>query len=1421
MRRDYVELDRTFLDYSDELDIEGSAWKSYFAGLSGNLNWEKLLQSRYVVILGEAGSGKTWELEAQTEKIKKIGQIAFFIRIEALANQILSAALDASDLAPFSKWQNGIDSATFFLDSVDEAKLQKPQAFYDALNALVKGIGPAAIKRMRVVVSCRVSEWRGKADLCELQRRFDIPEVQLMSTGPPMRQEGPQPLLRLVQLAPLDRERVAILAAHLNVRNTSEFIAAIDAGDLWDFAGRPQDVENLATYWHEKGRFGSIRQMVDFDISHKLRESRDRVDPLSLDEAINGAVALAAAVLLCRRFTFAVPDEPSDPSLAASIDPQDVLTGWKADHIRALLSRAIFDEATYGRVRFHHRTIAEYLAAKWIISLQKGGCSLRSIENIIIGQAHGKEVILPSSCAVAAWLTVLDWPWRRLILDRIIQLDPAILLNSGDPQSLPVDAKRLILKSIVDRNAGRHRVRIDADIAQLRRLAHDDLAGEINKYLVDREISIDIRELFLRLIGHGKLSACIDTAIAIIADESEDEILRYYALFAVSENGTTDHLRTVVDVVKRSRELSSGMCALLCERLYPRIIGAEEVLHLISRAMRSNQMQVRNLRDAVNKLITDLAPEEHLTVILRGLIALVTQPPLLTYEGTVTPISSRFMWLGNALYEAVRRLLLLHCLDEQAIADLGQAIFLLGKIKKYDRDIRENRYNLQDESEAHPNVRRTYVWNRVADLRSLRADSEINAHSIYDFYSVLSVSAVDQSWLLEDISERNDEQDREIALKIAATLWYEIGRTKTFRHALKNAVRGNSRLRDIFQQQFPNPLFRVTDLIKSCIYRLQHRERVRIRRKINDIVGHLTNVWRNYYNRYWCLAHIDGIRSARYPWTLYKLADYQERGRSVPGESHSDLVADFGSRVATAAREGWKVSWRQFRPLFPHEREDQSTTDIRITIGLKGIEADVADGLQIETLTTEEATIATLYALYEWNGFPSWCASLAKSHPAQVQAVLIRCVEMEWLTPAGAPHPAGILSSLLYSGKIFRQLIVSRVVELLKLGDPPHIDVLRYALTIIPKEDPVAAGIAELAAQRICCYQSDDRRFFMWLVFWLNLDCRGAIDFLDAFLTAHPDSCVSTMESLGSILHNQKVNYENNDAPYYCDLSCLSRLIRVFYLYIRPMEDIDRSDEGSFSPTARDDAQWYRSYLLEMLVKSPDKAAHSVLRSLSDETTLVAHRDYILRLLDERTEIDAEGPAWMPADIYAYARDYEILPRSAHILFSLVLYRLDDIKNLIEYEDFSIRGLFRPDDPEDRLQKWFAAELTRTSNQKYNIVREAEVDQEKKPDILVVAPGIERLPIEIKWAHKWSFSALSDALIEQLIGQYMRTNRSRHGIYLLCNAEVGRQWEPSSGQRIDFGELVARLMGQANEVLHNDSDIDSLAVIGIDFTTSA
>lgn len=290
------------------------------------------------------------------------------------------------------------------------------------------------------------------------------------------------------------------------------------------------------------------------------------------------------------------------------------------------------------------------------------------------------------------------------------------------------------------------------------------------------------------------------------------------------------------------------------------------------------------------------------------------------------------------------------------------------------------------------------------------------------------------------------------------------------------------------------------------------------------------------------------------------------------------------------------------------------------------------------------------------------------------------------------------------------------------------------------------------------------------------------------------------------------------ESPSFRRADSLIRFISLCFKHIRTEEDIDRTSGGVFTPTARDDAQHFRGTLLKYLAESKESHAFQRLQELLVNPLLESRKDYILHLLDEKAENDAEPSAWRAQDVVVFMSKHEAPPRSSDDLFWIALKRFALIKDSVENADFSQRRDLRQDDPEETLQVWLARQLESSTNEIYKVVREPEVDRKKKPDIRLVTAGLNPVTIEIKWAHDWSYNDLEKALHEQLVGLYMKTNRSRHGILMLATYDAKRQWQTPDGKRIGFEQLIVLLKERASLVLKTRMDIDGLEIVGIDFS---
>ncbi len=96
----------------------------------------------------------------------------------------------------------------------------------------------------------------------------------------------------------------------------------------------------------------------------------------------------------------------------AALDISKILPNWGAEQRATLLERPLFGFASYGRVRFHHRSVVEFLAANVSTRFSRGWNADQSDQAPFDHRdGAGTRTVRPSMRPVAAWLAL----WRESI----------------------------------------------------------------------------------------------------------------------------------------------------------------------------------------------------------------------------------------------------------------------------------------------------------------------------------------------------------------------------------------------------------------------------------------------------------------------------------------------------------------------------------------------------------------------------------------------------------------------------------------------------------------------------------------------------------------------------------------------------------------------------------------------------------------------------------------------------------------------------------------------------------------------------------------------------------------------------------------------------------------------------------------------
>lgn len=114
----HIELNRTFLPFTQEGNFDPDFLRAQARFGLGVFAWTDLLALYRVVILAEAGTGKTHEMQAQAEQLRADGRHAFFVPIEDLVQGTFEDVLTIGQPQEYHDWLESDFPAWFFLDSV-------------------------------------------------------------------------------------------------------------------------------------------------------------------------------------------------------------------------------------------------------------------------------------------------------------------------------------------------------------------------------------------------------------------------------------------------------------------------------------------------------------------------------------------------------------------------------------------------------------------------------------------------------------------------------------------------------------------------------------------------------------------------------------------------------------------------------------------------------------------------------------------------------------------------------------------------------------------------------------------------------------------------------------------------------------------------------------------------------------------------------------------------------------------------------------------------------------------------------------------------------------------------------------------------------------------------------------------------------
>jgi len=1433
---DFVDLNRFFAPIEKDKEVALDTGRIWGSKIAGWLDWPGLLKRRRVVLLAEASCGKTEEFHHQRQRLAAEGTAAFFVRIEDLADHGLDASLGPGEATLLTTWKTGAEHGYFFLDSVDEARLNRKN-FDTALRRLARELD-GHLGRTYFYISCRISDWRGRPDRDAVTQYLPVPppapppepepDVALLSPIFEKKEKQPENAdtgdkpdeLIVVQLVPLDAEQRRDLARAAEINDTDAFMAAIGQHGLEMFAERPGDILDLIDYWRTHRRFGSLAQMTEHAVALKLIErdkNRPDNDTLTAAQARTGAERVAAALTLGQTFTIRAPAQDIDPALSAgAFDADLILPGLTDKERNALLRRPCFAPSTYGRIRFHHRGTQEYLTASWFNGLLQAGCPKDEVWSLFFADRYGIQTIVPSMRAAAAWLSLK----HSQFMDEVIRREPQVLIQYGDPGSVWLHAKKKLLSIYAERHFIGEIADDHMDHRAIWMFARPELADTIRQVWAVNSRQ-DFRRDLLRMIQEAKISACMDLACEAFNDPKSDEYTRVSALAAfVSCEATSELVAAATHIAGSPDAYTSPLASNFCRFLFPKFLTTSQLLHIIENSRRSRDDSMYDFPYTIEELYLACPDKTAKDSFLSGLAALALRSP---FVGDHKRVSRDYVKIAKKIAPIAR--IALEETPPAQIPGLSLVRALMVAERAGGHESQEDRNSLAMLVRSRPQLNRALFWANVEEVRvaESRHGPPIRFHQVYfGGHCLWGFSESDLGWLNADITNRELADDRQIALSAIVAILHSANLLDTNLPELRAAIAGQPILEDDLAGY-------LTSADQDTTETELRREMARQQRQHAEETEQAKESWRRFRDE--ISANPERLKDPARLAGSSGVADLRNITRWLQGHTNEsntkravlrwhEVAVAFGQGVAEEYRDGMIRLWRLVEPERPKRKNGNGITtkwaNILAFAGI-GVEASCIPDWSAQ-LSAEEAATAVRHACLSEESYPDWLDDLLVRHTNAVLPIMRRALKAEWI--ARTEHPRDLLYHLGHTPGTIPSVLKQPLFDIVTGPDAPMTRMAELGVGILQRielDERARSHVARIALARLDRTPRNDQiRVLLNLALLFLTDADAAIMRLKAWIDETPpvDRKARAELALARL-------FGRNHALVPAVLSALpipilSALAHYTYVHVSPLDDVHH--EGAYSPDTRDDAEGARNIIITALLERPGEEAYLVVKGLADAGIAGISKTRFRELAHGKAERDAEFAPWRPGQVVAMETQHTAPVRTSDDLMRATMSVLADIKRDLVHEDASSRQLLFAAKDEDQVQAWLAEHMRLRAKGRFHVHREAEVAEKKEPDIVISAAGpLIELAIEVKHGGKgWTVRELEDALTRQLVSNYLRAETRRRGI-LVITRHGSKKWrDPVNRTLLSFEALITRLQSLAGTLSSNVTGSIKAEVVGID-----
>ncbi|WP_224991979.1 NACHT domain-containing protein [Acinetobacter pittii] len=1416
----YIELNRKFSQLLTNSDSNISNTDYSLRGTSGGtLTWPDLL-AKYnrCVILAEAGAGKTKEFEEQAKKLEKANKFSFFIRIEDIDNDFIES-FEVGNEDAFVRWLSSTDEAWFFLDSVDEARLEDPRAFQKAIKKFKSKIQTAS-HRCHIYISSRPYSWRYQED----EKFLDniIPDSSnenndgSSNSNNDTVNHNEKSTIQVVTLSPLGYEEIEQFCNIRGVANINDLIYEIKRFDLLGLAERPFDLENIINKWKNEGKLGSRLEILNYNIEQRLRDSHTqdrRSIPISFEKLKIGAERLAAAVLLTFKANICVPlSQQNTDNLNAST----ILPDWTDDEICRLLESGIFNDIIYGAVRFRHRDIRELLAAKWFAK-QLNGDNRLAIENLFFKEQFGENIITPSLRIILPWLILLD----EKICQRVIKFQPELAFESGDPSQLSSSIRKSFFSEYVNRIANNLDDRSIRDNDSISKIVNSDLEDDvlslIEKYFKNKEVIFFLG----RMVWQAKFNKCIPLLISIALDLSRDIYSRRVSIRAIMSCSTkTEKIKFWKKLNENEEILNRQLIVELIEEIEP----DEDIIKLLIFSLKKvsdhKRYEYSGLSTELEKFLTKC--DEKLNYqLLVGIDELLRTEPF--YENKEYRISKKYAWLVKVVYRIIENLV--ERRSHLALENITLELLINSTALEYHSEYsdRNERNKLKLLIPAWIELNDNLYWYSIALARQYEKQKITDDWRIAYLDHFWKFSIKDFERLLGFIDTKELMDDKLIALNRLFMIYHQNEKSEWVLEKIK-AISINYPILLMHLNNILNPV--LSDSQKDYELQFQKIEKKQKKEKLKETNARLSWIesLKNNPVQINQSSHIlKGKLTNNHVWLMNELDSKRNSSNHYSYNNWQELIPDLGKEVAYAYRDAAIQFWRVYKPQLHSETTlKKNSTPCELIFGLSGLEIEYSEDPNFfSKLSIDEIQNALRYISWEINGFPSWFEKSHQFFPDKVVNAVTQEIiwELESSDPTVNQPYNHILHDLLYHAPWLHIDISYRIFKWLRENSKLlHKDTCRYALQILLNSNITKEDFSSLAQQKIEESNLLEQKAWWYALYVDSNPSEGLTSFtiwLES-LSQENASQASQVFICHLIGKRDSINGKSGNSQFK-EVKYLKELYSLMHKYIKIEEDINRTGSGIYSPEIRDDAQEARDLLFTYLKEVPCSESYYAIKDLCKETTDHNRQKWLLKTASNIALSCGDLEPWNSEQFLQFETSGNIEPKTHKELFDLALLRTVELKDWLENGDDSPWLTWQRVKEETEMRNLIASELRKTAQNKYSVSQENELANSQRTDIRLENPRINSpVPIELKILDKnWTGPDLCERLRNQLVGDYLREATSGCGIFLLVAQNTNKKWFINES-RVGLNELEETLQNYWYGIASQWPIIDSIKVIVID-----